>query len=68
MLEMIPMGHRNYSLDQDFIMPVGWGSTLTDVGVGVSVLVCISVTPITKGTPAQFFLGRHVYCSLGHWP
>ena len=36
--------------------PVGWGSTycFTDVSVGV----IVSITPITKGTPAQiFFLG-----------
>ena len=43
--------------------PVGWGSTycFTDVRVGVS------VTPITKGTPAQMFFGRHVFCSPGNW-
>ena len=47
--------------------PVGWGSTycFTDVSVGVRVGVC--VTPITKGTPAQIFFGRHVFCSPGHW-
>ena len=41
--------------------PVWWGSTycFTDVRVGV--------TPITKGTPAQIFFGRHVFCSPGHW-
>ena len=41
--------------------PVGWRSTycFTDVGVGV--------TPITKGTPAQIFFGRIVFCSLVHW-
>ena len=45
--------------------PVGWGSTycFTDVGV----LVRASVTPITKGTPAQMFFGRHAFCFLGHW-
>ena len=44
--------------------PVGWGSTycFTDVRIGVGV----HVTPITKGTPAQIFLGRHVFCSTGH--
>ena len=55
--------------------PVGWGSTycFTDVrvsvgvGVGVSVGVGVRVTPITKRTPAQFFFGRHVFCSPGHW-
>ena len=30
----------------------------TDVGLGVSVLV--TITPITKGTPAQIFLGSMV--------
>ena len=45
--------------------PVGWVSTycFTDVGVRVGV----HVTPITKGTPAQIFFGRHVFCSPGHW-
>ena len=45
--------------------PVGWGSTycFTDVRVGVG----ISVVPITKGTPAQIFFGRLVFCSPGHW-
>ena len=51
--------------------PIGWGSTycFTDVGVlvRVLVLVLVSVTPITKGTPAQIFFGRHVFCSTGHW-
>ena len=55
--------------------PVGWGSTycFTDVrvgvsvGVGVGVSVGVGVTPITKGTPAQIFFGRHVFCSPGHW-
>ena len=53
--------------------PVGWGSTdcFTDVHVGVSVGVGISVgvhvTPITKGTPAKIFFGRHVFCSPWHW-
>ena len=48
---------------------VGWGSTycFTDVGVGVGVGVGVHVTPITKGTPAQIFLGRHIFCSPGHW-
>ena len=43
----------------------GGGSTycFTEVGVGVGV----NVTPITKGTPAKIFFGRHVFCSLGHW-
>ena len=42
---------------------VVWGSTycFTDVGIR------ISITPITKGTPTQFFCGRHVFCSLEHW-
>ena len=37
------------------------------VGVGVGVSVGVGVTPITKGTPAQIFFGRHVFCSPGHW-
>ena len=41
----------NYYVDPP---PIGWGWTLfTDVHVGV----LISVTPITKGTPSQIFLG-----------
>ena len=45
--------------------PVGWGSTycFTDVRIGVDVL--IRVTPITNGTPAPIFFGRHVFCSQG---
>ena len=45
--------------------PVGWGSTycFTNVSVGVGV----HITPITKGTPAQIFFGRHVFCSPGQW-
>ena len=45
--------------------PVGWGSTycFTAVGVGVGIRVgvgvgvLVGVTPITKGPPAQIFLG-----------
>ena len=39
--------------------PVGWGSTycFTDVGV--------HVTPITKGTPAQIFLGGMFFVPQG---
>ena len=54
--------------------PVGWGSTycFTDVRVGVGVGVSVGVgvgvgvhvTPITKGTPAQIFFGRHVFWAL----
>ena len=46
--------------------PVGWGLTYCFTDVGVLVGVHVSVTPITKGTPAHFFW-RHVFCSLGHW-
>ena len=35
--------------------PVGWGSTYCFTAVSVGVLVRVSVTPITKGTPAFFF-------------
>ena len=47
--------------------PVGWGSTycFTAVRVGVGVHVRISVTPITKGTPAQIFLGGMFF--VGNW-
>ena len=45
--------------------PVGWGSTycFTDVGFRVS------VTPITKGTPAQIFLGGMFFVpqGIGFW-
>ena len=39
--------------------PIGWGSTycFTDVRVGVRVSFSVHVTPFTKGTPAQIFLG-----------
>ena len=40
--------------------PLGLGSTYYFTDVRVGVLVGVSVTPITKGTPAQFF-GRHVF-------
>ena len=38
--------------------PIGRGSTycFTDVRIGVGLLILVSVTPITKGTPAQNFL------------
>ena len=35
------------------------GCCFTDVCVGI--LVRVSVTPITKGIPAQIFFGRHVF-------
>ena len=35
--------------------PVGWGSTYCFIDVRVG-LVRVSITPITKGTPAQIFL------------
>ena len=65
----------NYYLSILCRPPVGWGSTycFTDVrvgvsvGVGVGVSVGVGVTPITKGTPAQIFFGRHVFCCPGHW-
>ena len=37
--------------------PVGWGLTYCFTDVSVLVGVHVSVTPITKGTPAHFFLG-----------
>ena len=36
-------------------------STYCFTGVGVS------VTPITKGTPAPIFLGGMFFCAIGHW-
>ena len=44
-----------------------FGLQTSCVGVGICFGVGVSVTPITKGTPAQIFLGRHVFCSPGHW-
>ena len=40
---------------------LGWRSTccFTDVSV------CVGVTPITKGPPAQISFGWHVFCSTG---
>ena len=45
--------------------PVGWGSTycFTDVRVGVG--VGVHVTPITKRTPAQIFLGIMFFVPQG---
>ena len=39
--------------------PIGWGFTycFTAVGVGLFVSIGVGVTPITKGPPAQIFLG-----------
>ena len=43
--------------------PIGWGSTycFTDVCIGARV----SVTPITKGIPAQIFLGGMFFVPQG---
>ena len=46
--------------------PVGWGMTYCFTAVCVRVGVGVSVTPITKGPPAQIFFGWHVFCSPGH--
>ena len=45
--------------------PIGWGSTycFTDVRVGVG--VSVGVTPITKQTPAQIFLGGMFFVPQG---
>ena len=47
--------------------PVGWGSTYCFTGVlfGVGVIVGVHVTPITKGTPAQIFLGGMFFVPQG---
>ena len=42
--------------------PVGWGSTYCFTAVGIGVFVGVRITPITKGPPAQIFLGWHVFC------
>ena len=64
---MPPLNKHSFSFCSEFLCrpPVGWGSTycFTDVSVGVGV----HVTPIIKGTNAQIFFGRHIFCSPGHF-
>ena len=43
---------------------VGVNILFLDVCGGVC--VCVGITQITKGTPAQIFSGLHVFCSPGH--
>ena len=55
------------SMNLDLFMssPVGWGSTYCFTDVLVCVGVRVRATPITKGTPAQIFLGGIFFVPQG---